>query len=208
MESPRDSDIAIMGRLDHLPGSHSCEQIQVFAAGLLSQQIWCWGQDIERPAGNWLLELGFRRITPPENQRDCASIYQLELPRGQRVVLRGFGVFFGDDRHGGIFIERFGFSPQFTDNSHLTVDPWSCDDLPPMTSPRDSQETIRCRLLLMGLIEWIVDYEWQVRERLGDSYRPESLQHWNNGKRFYLAAEQVMSAWRQLSLLIGSGLLC
>jgi len=108
-----------------------------FAAGLLSQQIWCWGQDIKRPEGNWLLEIGFERTTPPANQKDCASVYRLKLSAGQRLILRGFGVFFGDDRQGGIFIERYGFSPQFTIHSRLVGDPWFCEDLPPMRPPAD-----------------------------------------------------------------------
>ena len=35
------------------------------AIDLLCQQIWCWGRDIERPEGNWLLERNFERLEPP-----------------------------------------------------------------------------------------------------------------------------------------------
>ena len=35
------------------------------AVGLLSQQIWCWGRDILRSEGNWLLHQGFTRLEPP-----------------------------------------------------------------------------------------------------------------------------------------------
>jgi hypothetical protein len=208
MERTQESEVTSRGRLSHFSGNYSREQNRVFAAGLLSQQIWCWGQDIERADGNWLQEVGFDRATPPEEEKDCASVYRRELPRGQRIVLRGFGVFFGDNRHGGIFVERFGFSPQYTQQSRLAIDAWSCEDLPPMAPPRDDKESIVCRLLVMGLTEWIVDYEWQIRERLGAAYRCNSLRQWNNGKRFYLPEEHMMSAWRQISLLVGSGRLC
>ncbi|MCP4889395.1 MAG: hypothetical protein GY904_22625 [Planctomycetaceae bacterium] len=203
-----DPATAIVGHPCHFSGDRSREETRWFAAGLLSQQIWCWGQDIKRTEGNWLLEIGFRRTTPPTQHENCASVYRLELPSGQRIVLRGFGVFFGDDRHGGIFVERFGFSPQLSRCSHLVVDPWSSEDLPPMRRPRDPSETIACRMLLLSLIDWIIDYEFTLRSRLGHAYRINSLQRWNNGKHYCLASEHVMSAWRQLSLLIGSGRFC
>lgn len=200
-----DRSATVVGHPSHFSGNRPCKETHWFAAGLLSQQIWCWGQDIQRTEGNWLLEIGFQRTTPPAQQQNCASVYRLNLPRGQRVVLRGFGVFFGDDRHGGIFVERFGFSPQLSHCSQLVVDPWSCEDLPPMRRPRDPSETIACRMLLLGLIDWIINYEFNIRSRLGHAYRIKSLQRWNNGKRYCLASENVMPAWRQLSLLIGSG---
>ena len=72
------------------------------AVGLLSQQAWCWGRDIQRPEGNWLLEIGFDRIEPPADRKNCSSVYSLQLPRGRCVVLRGFGAFYGDRRRGGL----------------------------------------------------------------------------------------------------------
>lgn len=202
-----DPAIAMAERLGNFPAATSCEETRVFASGLLSQQIWCWGQDIKRSEGNWLLELGFHRTPPPKTEKNCASVYRLELPLGQRIVLRGFGVFFGDDQSGGVFVERYGFAPQFTERSQLLVDPWSCEDLPPMHPPSE-EESIRCRLLTMALIEWLIGYEWRVRTQLGHDYRPMTLERWNNGKRFFLPAEHMMAGWRQLSLLIGSGRLC
>jgi len=66
-------------------------------AGLLSQQIWCWGRDIHRPAGNWLLEIGFNRTQPPSEKKNCASVYTLSLSASKHIVIRGFGVLFSDD---------------------------------------------------------------------------------------------------------------
>ena len=37
-----------------------------FGVALLSQQIWCWGRDILRAQGNWLIEQGFEVIKAPE----------------------------------------------------------------------------------------------------------------------------------------------
>ena len=105
-------------------------QLFKYAVTLLSQQIWCWGCDIMRPEGNWLIEIGFNRIEPPDNRKDCPSVYSLELPRGQSVVLRGFGVFFGDSAHGGIFVPRYEFQPKYTKSATLDRPPWSDEDLP------------------------------------------------------------------------------
>ena len=63
------------------------------AVKLLSQQVWCWGRDIERIEGNWLMEIGFERSEPTFRCENCDSIYSLELSNGKRVILRAFGVF-------------------------------------------------------------------------------------------------------------------
>ncbi|MEM9657068.1 MAG: hypothetical protein AAF961_01795, partial [Planctomycetota bacterium] len=65
-------------------------ELQQHAVDLLSQQVWCWGRDILRPEGNWLIEVGFERVEPPADRQDCSSVYALRLPLGRCVVLRGF----------------------------------------------------------------------------------------------------------------------
>lgn len=47
-----------------------------------------------------------------------------------------------------------------------------------------------------------------LSQKLGNDYRTETLRRWNNGKRVFLPDQYVMSAWRQLTLLIGAGRLC
>ena len=84
------------------------------AVELLSQQVWCWGRDILRPDGNWLIEVGFDRIEPPDDREGCSSVYSLALPNDRCVVLRGFGVFYGDICHGGVFLRRYEFRPKYT----------------------------------------------------------------------------------------------
>ena len=50
---------------------HSIED----AIGLLSQQLWCWGCDILRPEGNWLLvDLG----APAPNTRAIGAVIEVE----------------------------------------------------------------------------------------------------------------------------------
>lgn len=175
------------------------------AIGLLSQQVWCWGRDILRPKGNWLLEIGFDRIEPPADREDCSSVYAMELPRGQRVVLRGFGAFYGADDRGGVFLPRYEFCPRYTADPTLDCPPWSDADLPKLSVPTDLQRT-SCALLTLDLIEWIRGYETHIVEQLGIEYRRSTLRNWNNGKRTFVPAEQIASAWRELSLQVAANL--
>lgn len=173
------------------------------AVDLFSQQLWCWGRDVLRPEGNWLLEVGFQRTKVPEDRENCVSMYSMELPKSQRVVLRGFGVFFGDDNHGGIFLARYSFQPEYTTQAKLECPPWSTDDLPKMGKPLEP-ERAACGLLTLALVNWIHQYEVTIVERLGIEYRQSTLETWNNGKRPFIKAEDMSTAWSELSQLIAT----
>ncbi|MDA7980353.1 MAG: hypothetical protein MPJ50_16460 [Pirellulales bacterium] len=181
--------------------STECELIER-AVSLLSQQVWCWGRDILRPEGNWLLEIGFDRIEPPAEREGSSSVYSLELPPGRCVVLRGFGVFYGDRESGGVFLPRYEFRPKYTTHATLRCPPWSRADLPKLSSPKDSQQTA-CVSLTLDLIDWIRNYEVTIVERLGIDYRRSTLLEWDDGKRSIVPAEETASAWRMLGEAIG-----
>ena len=171
------------------------------AVGLLSQQVWCWGRDILRADGNWLIEIGFNRIAPPADHEGCSSIYSLELSHGRCIVLRGFGVFYGDLHHGGIFLPRYEFRPKYTTQATLECLPWSEADLPKLHTPSESQQT-SCLTLTSDLIEWIQAYELNIVKVLVIEYRRSILREWNNGKRPIIPAEEMAHAWQQISVAI------
>ena len=173
------------------------------AVGLLSQQAWCWGRDVLRPEGNWLLQIGFNRIEPPVDHKACSSVYSLELPNQRCVVLRGFGVFFGDGQRGGVFLPRDEFAQRYTTVSTLDCPPWSDEDLPNLNPPTQQQRN-RCAALVLDLIDWIRSYEVSVVERLGIEYRRRTLVKWENGERPFMPAEQFASAWRELSFQVAA----
>lgn len=173
------------------------------AVALLSQQVWCWGCDILRPEGNWLLEFGFDRIAPPADRKDCASVYALAMPRGRCVVLRGFGVFYGDGRWGGVFLPRYEFHPRYTTHATLDCPPWSDADLPELSTPTESQRHA-CATLTLDLIDWMRRYEVNIVEQLGIEYRRSTLLEWDNGTRPVVPAENFASAWRELSFRVAS----
>ena len=173
------------------------------AVSLLCQQIWCWGQDVLRPSGNWLLEIGFARLKPPADREECASVYSLELPTGQFVVLRGFGVFYGDDERGAVFLPRYEFRPRYTRQLAFACPPWSVEDLPMLSAPSSSQQNV-CASLTSELIDWIYTYEVTIVESLGLEYRRRTLVKWDNGERSFTPAEHFASAWRELSFKVAA----
>ena len=167
------------------------------AVDLLSQQIWCWGRDILRPEGNWLLELGFDRVKPPDDREGYSSVYSLQLPKDRCVILRGFGVFYGDVRDGGIFMPRYEFRPKYTTHGTLQSPPWADTDLPKLDLPQESQQrsylTLTC-----NLIDWLHEYEVEVVELLGIEYRRSILRQWDNGNRTLIPAEAMANSWKLL----------
>ena len=174
-----------------------------YAAGLLCQQAWCWGRDILRPQGNWLLQVGFARQEPPADREECSSVYSLEMPRGRCVVLRGFGVFYGDDRRGAIFLPRYDFRPRYTRDATLTCPLWSMEDLPSLSLPNKHQRNA-CVSLTLDLIDWIRSYEVNIVECLGIEYRRQTLVKWDNGERLFTPAEEFASAWREVSFQVAA----
>lgn len=171
------------------------------AADLLSQQIWCWGQDVMRPAGNWLLEVGFDRLAAPADRERCSSVYTLELPAGCRVVLRGFGVFFGDDQLGGVFLKRYEFQPHYTPHARLECPPWSTSELPALCVPSVDQRD-DANSLTVKLIDWIASYEANVAEQLGVAYRQSTLDSWESNKRPIVPAAELAETWRSVGTFV------
>ena len=170
------------------------------AANLLNQQLWCWGRDIEYAEGNLLMRHGFQRIEKPSGS-ESASVYRLELSPTARIVLRGFGVFCGDDRWGGMYVPRFEFTPQLTPESELMEPAWSPADLPPLAVPRQDQVR-NSHQLLLTLIDWIRRYEVWIADKVGIDYRRESLLPWDAKHRTTVSAEEMSVAWRALGVAV------
>lgn len=175
----------------------SGKKLQKLAVTLLDQQCWCWGQDVQHPDGNWLLKVGFERIPPPEKRKGCSSVYQQEIGNGRQIVLRGFGVYFGDEKLGGVLLPRFGFRPQYTSVGTLNCPPWSSEDFPTLRPPTESQRK-KCETLTLDLIDWIWHYECEVALRLGLDYRKTAIANWELAKSPPIPAEDFASNWKLL----------
>lgn len=192
-------DVTLQALLPHCDAAG----IRKHAKALLHQQVWCWGRDIVRPEGNWLLEIGFDRIESPSDREGCSSVYSLELPQGRRVVLRGFGVFYGDDRLGGVFLPRFEFRPRYSPRATLECPPWTDADLPKLNPPSDSQRD-GCMSLTLDLMDWMRSYEATIVESLGVEYRHSTLAKWKYGKGRSVPAEEMAGTWRMLGIALAS----
>ena len=173
------------------------------AVALLSQQVWCWGRDILRPEGNWLVEMGFDRTRPPAEHKHSSSLYVLTMPRKRCVVLRAFGVFYGDGRRGGVFLPRYTFQPRYSTHGTLDCLSWPDEDLLKLKTPTESQQHA-CATLTLDLIDWIRGYEVNIVEHLGIEYRRSTLLKWDNGERTIVPAENIASAWRELSFRVAA----
>ena len=172
------------------------------AADLFNQQLWCWSRDIDCPGGNLLVRYGFQRIQKPRGSSD-PSLYRLDISPSARVILRGFGVFYGDDRWGGLFLRRCGFSPRMTPAADLPRPLWSDEDLPRLTDPLDD-DLPRCRRLLLELIDWIRQYEVWILETKGVDYRRATLLPWLTKKKSVTPAAEMARAWRSLGVAIAA----
>lgn len=171
---------------------------------MMSQQLWCWGQDILRSEGNWLVEIGFDRTEALDNQDSGpGSVYTLNLPFTRCVVLRGFGVFYGNCKLGGIYVPRYDFEPLYTEQSSLNRPLWSDADLPCLNVPTELTEE-KCISLTLELIDWIQDYERRITECLGLDYRRRTLTKWDNGKRRCVSADEMIPTWQDLSRQIAA----
>ena len=171
------------------------------AVKLLSQQVWCWGRDIERIEGNWLMEIGFERSEPTFRGDNCDSIYSLELSNGKRVILRGFGVFYGNDQKEGIYLPRYEFLPKYLRRLNIKNIPWEKNDLPELYFPNNS-EVSNCVRLVTELVNWIRTYEENVANILGLDYRKSTLYEWQKIVGSIIPDEDMISEWKFLETKI------
>ena len=165
------------------------------AVKLLSQQVWCWGRDIERIEGNWLMEIGFERIEPTFRCENYDSIYSLELSNGKRVILRAFGVFYGNNQKEGIYLPRYEFLPKYLRQFNIINLPWEKNDLPELHFPNNS-EVSNCVRLVTELVNWIRTYEEKVSNILGLDYRKSTLYEWQKIVGSIIPAKNMISEWR------------
>ena len=118
-------------------------------------------------------------------------------------MLRGFGVFYGDRRLGGVFLPRYEFRPQYTKVARLDAQPWLYADLPDMNPPTQRQRA-SCAALTLDLIDWIRSYEVNIAENLGVEYRRSTLVQWDNGERPIILAEDMPREWRSLGIAMAA----
>jgi hypothetical protein len=177
-------------------------EVERRGAALLDQQMWCWGQDVRRPEGNALLRYGLERHPPPEGERG-ASAYSGQAGPGCRVVLWAFGLFYGDDDAGGLYLRRYALAPTWAPAAELPLPLWDPEQLPPSRPPRGAEERARVRVLLSGALAWVAGYERWAIGALGPEHRERCVAAW---PRAVVPAGDMAEAWAALAEACRDGL--
>ena len=145
---------------------------------LMHQQFHVMGRDVESRHGNLLLAFGGIRLKSPYQQ--TASLYTFNLSRTRRIVFRGFGVFIGDDRLGGLFIHRKKFEVRTTRSGVLHPIPWFPSQSPPPRSPKTVFEKNSASELLTEMVGWFCRYEEWIQTKYGRRFRAGQLVHFRS----------------------------
>ena len=161
---------------------------------LLDQQLWCWGQDIRRVDGNALLAYGFTRHRPPEGKHGSPA-YEWRDSGRSRIVLWGFGFFYGDGGRRGLFLRRHNFAPKQTASVDFSLPIWNLRQLPELTQPRDVEARRRVFSLLTQGLTWIGDYERWIISEYGLDYRQRCTDAW---KKKRIPAHEMAAKWHEL----------
>lgn len=140
------------------------------AATLLDWQLWCFGRDIHAPGGNLLLARGFERHRPTRLGTGTAA-YALECGPGCRIIAWGFGLFYGDDAHGGVFLRRHGFLPRLVPSATVPMPAWLPAHIAPARSPRDGVTWAVARRLAAAACEALAAYERFAVDAAGAGHR-------------------------------------
>lgn len=174
-------------------------EIESFGELLLHHQCWFFGRDIHYPKGNLLIRYGFERCGAADDQAG-SNCYRLCGEEPFEINLWGWGVFFGNDSLGGIFIKRYDFRPRLFAVGKLNVPVFKSEQLPPNRLPREDFEIKRARHLTVDFIRWILRYEDWIENECGKSWRRKCLREWDKSA---FPARRIKQNWRELQNKIG-----
>jgi hypothetical protein len=138
------------------------------ASELLHQQLYVLGRDIECKHGNLLVHYGAKKKCSPDG---CAvSLYSFRLHGGYRLALRGFGVFVGLNRIGGLFLYRYQIEPRWMPSATFEPIAWLPNQMPRTHKVRDSESGAALELV-NEVFHFFRDYESWIRDQFGKHYR-------------------------------------
>lgn len=164
---------------------------------LFDQQMWCWGCDVRRGAGNLLLAYGGERLPSPEPR--LRSAYQFAIYPSCKLTLWGWGLWAAAEESGSLFIRRAGFTVLWHAEAHLTPYAWCERDLAPMLADAQPAEKSALRLLQVT-VGWIADYESWIADQFGSAYRVPIVEAYPQRRRCknIIPADGMAAAWREL----------
>lgn len=178
----------------HLPSD-----VKRLGSELMNQQMWCWGADIRRSEGNLLAQYGFTKHAAPQGS-GSKPCYGMTCPGGPAIGLWGFGMYYGDERLGGVFVKRFDFAPRIIAAADMRFHAWRMGDLPAMSLPQGAAQCHQAQQLLNLALEWIATYEDWVVRGAGAAYRQETVDAWLAlHKKIAVDAHSMAETWRRLA---------
>ena len=189
----RPSDSAMTSRIRQPQHLKLPAATRKLAAKLFEQQMWCWGCDIRHP-DNLLLQYGFQRLRPPEGIRS-SSVYLFSPTSDSQVALWGFGLFYGKQQCGGLYLKRSGFDPRFTRTMQLAGNEWESE--PETETALSEVQTHELWHLIEATQHWIADYEQWVESTYGIAYRQQCVDCWH--RKVSVPAPEMSVTWRQLA---------
>lgn len=164
------------------------------AAGLLDQQLWCWGLDIRRPEGNALIAFGFERVPVAGGIRG-SNAYVATVGEGITLGLWGSGLVFAKGPIGAVAISRFAFGASFSRSHELTTAMRSAGAVPELGPIVDQDANDRANVLIRSAIDAIIAYEEWAMGALGLAYRTRCVASWQKRQT---PADQIVGAWRSI----------
>lgn len=172
--------------------------IRRLGRGLLDQQLWCWGRDIVRDEGNLLVEYGFSRERPPEGESG-SSLYLYYPTPETRLVLWGFGVFYGAEARGGVYLRRRTFSPALSHYPGPEHEAWRPGQLSGLYPPREREECRSACILLRDLCRSLHRYETWILASASEGraeHRKRCVTDW---PKTVVPAEKMPESWLRLT---------
>ncbi|MEZ4515762.1 MAG: hypothetical protein R3C44_02615 [Chloroflexota bacterium] len=163
---------------------------------LLHQQMWLFGQDIMCPYGNLLYR---HRFTHQRAETRGGSMYTRQ-DGNRQITLWGWGIWFGQEEVGAIYVNRYKARPHFTTKPSLTRSIHRPEDLPPLAHRLGSEAEVEamrglwCRLLL-----WLARYEAWVLTEWGPGWRRTALKPFPHAHTKPDEIDQLPDRWRALA---------
>lgn len=184
----------MLKRTVHIP-----TEIQRTATTLFDQQMWCWGCDVRRKAGNLLLAYGAEKRPSPDARYHSA--YTFTLSDHAVLNLWGWGIWIAHTQWGSLFVGRSRFRVRYSADVIRMPDAWRARDLPVMSGPRDETEAAYAADLLASALNWIGNYESWLCGQVETDYRERVINKWPQRKRHKggIPAAEMPARWFELA---------
>jgi len=169
-------------------------ELKKFGELLLHHQCWFFGRDILHPDGNLLVQYGFKRYKAPK--KTGTNRYRIVIGTSVEVDLWGFGLFYGDEKLGRIFVRRYDFSPQLFEKGNLGPRIFESEDLPSSLKPARDIEIDVAKDLTRRAVDWILTYEDWVEKAYGKEWRRKCLREWPNSE---FPARRIKTNWQKMA---------